>query len=358
MAAVLVGTPKLEALYRVCGERGPSADNGRGRRARPRSGLRRRHRSRAGSASERRRDHDRRPDGRRPERHAGDPAGVRAPRRHLLQLVGLVSGLLPVAGELPDRSLRPQPRGHGALLADRRLRALQRRRRAAGMARARGVCHGPHRQVPQRLRHRPPGDRAARMERVVRRGRPRDLPDVGLHAQRERPPGHLREPDRREPRQLPDRRLPREGARRHPPWQPVGPPVLPVACAAGPASRGGGDPTRDRGDRPLRSAPPRALRVAPFAAPARLQRARPVRQADVHAPLQAARRRGDRPHHGRVPRAARVAARGRRGGRGDRPRAARPGDARQHLPAVHLRQRLPARRARCSRTSRRAESPS
>ena len=116
-------------------------------------------------AAEHRPDHGRRP--------VGQPAAVphqderrdRRQGRHLRQLVRQLLALLPVALDHADRAVRAQPRGAGQPAAHRRLQQARAdaRQHAAGLAAARGLLHGAHRQVPERLRrdgsgHRgPPG---------------------------------------------------------------------------------------------------------------------------------------------------------------------------------------------------------
>ena len=72
------------------------------------------------------------------------------------------------------------------MASDRRLRAVRQGELPPSLAEARRLLLGAHRQVPQRLRQRHARRCATGLERVVRRGGSHDLPDVGLHAQRER----------------------------------------------------------------------------------------------------------------------------------------------------------------------------
>ena len=194
-------------------------------------------RGRQGQA-ERRADHDRRPDGRGHVGHDSHPARAGGPRHDLQPLVRVLSAVLPVARHDPDRALQPQPRRAGQPAAAGRLRAPRQGQHPARLAPAARLHHHPHRQVPERLRPRRAGRRAARVDRVARVGRPLDLPDVGIHAERERDAADLRPSQRAGPGALPARRLPREGRGLHPP--PLGPrqALLPVRGIPGPAHGG------------------------------------------------------------------------------------------------------------------------
>ena len=188
----------------------------------------------------------------------------------------------------------------------------------------RGLRHGPHRQVPQRLRPRRAGRRSARLDRVVRVGRPLDLPDVGLHAERERDAEDLREPRGRGSGALPDRRLPREGGGLHP--APLGPrqALLPVGRVPGPPRRGAPGPS-GRAGRRVRPAPRHKGRFASKPLP----RPPSFNELDVSdkprlppQPGAAARPSPHRHDHARLPGAPGGAAVGRRGGAADRRHAA------------------------------------
>ena len=162
--------------------------------------------------------------------------------------------------------------------AQRRLRQARQGQHPPGVAAAPGVRH---RHIGKFLNGYA-GGVPARVDRVVRVGRPIDLPDVGLHAERERHAEDLREPRRGGPGALPDRRLPPEGRGLHP--APLGPrqALLPVRRVPGPARRGARGPP---GERPLGApgaAAPGTVREQAAAAAAVLQRAGRVRQAGLH----------------------------------------------------------------------------
>ena len=115
-------------------------------------------------------------------------------RHDLREQLRLVPALLPLARDVPHRPVRPQQHGHGECGAAGRLpeAAPDAREHAAGVAAGGRLPHRPPRQVPERLRTRQPDRGAAGLERVVRLHRPVDVPLLRLHAERERPPGHVR----------------------------------------------------------------------------------------------------------------------------------------------------------------------
>ncbi len=99
-----------------------------------------------------RRRHDRRPDDRV---DAGDAQGATAadrPRHQLHPQLRQQPGLLPLPRHLPDRAVLAQQRGASQQPAERRDRGARRLRDPAGRAAARRLLHRPHRQVPERLR--------------------------------------------------------------------------------------------------------------------------------------------------------------------------------------------------------------
>ena len=69
---------------------------------------------------------------------------------------------------------------------------LDKRNTLPGLAAEGWLLHAHLRQVPERLRRPGAGRRAPGLERLARDGRLLDLPDVGLHDQRQRPLPHLR----------------------------------------------------------------------------------------------------------------------------------------------------------------------
>ena len=116
----------------------------------------------------------------RDAQHA-QPAG--RPRHDLPQQLRLLSALLPVPGDLPDRAVRAQPRRpHRPAL--RRSRQLE---HARGLAAAGQVPDRDGRQVPERLRrHGPVARDPAGLDPVVRAHRRHRAAPLRLQAQRER----------------------------------------------------------------------------------------------------------------------------------------------------------------------------
>ncbi len=318
-----------------CGDRRGSHDCGV---------VQRRRRAGSRAPSERRADHDRRPDGARHVRAAVRAPGDRGAGRDLPQLVRLLSPLLPLARHDAHRPLQPQPRRGEQPPAERGLRQARQGEHSAGVAPAPRIHDRPYRQVPERLW--PDRRRPARVDRVVRLDRSHDLQDVGLHAERERHLQDLRQPGGGGPRALPDRRLPPEGRGLHQAPLRSGEPVLPVGRVPGPALRGAGGAT---GGRPIGApgaAPQGPIRQQAAATPALVQRARRVRQAALHPQPGAADRPAAAGHdHHQLPGAPGGAALGGRSGARDRGRAALHRRAVEHLRGVHLRQRLLPRRA-------------
>ena len=122
----------------------------------------------------------RRPDDRRPDRRGppGDATHAPPPRpadgSHVRRLLRVLSGLLPLAGDLPHRPVRAQPPRDGPLSADAAATAASTAELAAGVAPATPATCTAHigkylngYGVQERRR------RAARLERVARRRRPR-----------------------------------------------------------------------------------------------------------------------------------------------------------------------------------------
>ena len=187
-----------------------------------------------------------------------------------------------------------------------------------------------------------PADRAARLDRLARRDRQEHVPDVGLHALRERPARTYGDFDDEDPALYQtdvyrDKAL--EAIRAH---AGGGRPVLPLARRSSPRTAR----SRGRAARRSRLRPPRAAprgRFADAAAPARPRSTRPTSATSrryVRRPARA-RARADRPRILRDFRARResllavdeAVARDRRRARAHR-------RARLDLHPVHLRQRL------------------
>ena len=147
----------------------------------------------SGAQAQHRGADDRRHARRRPGADAGDAAVDRRGRRDVHPRVCLVPAVLPVARDAQQRPVRAQPRRARQRPTARRLPGAHRPRQPAGpLAAGRGLLHGPHRQVPQRLRQSGTGDAAAGMVGLAGRHRRLDVPDVGLPAARARPARHLR----------------------------------------------------------------------------------------------------------------------------------------------------------------------
>ena len=152
-----------------------SLRGGSGPRCRRRGGDRRHRGARSGrrpgaDAAQRGRGDDRRPDG---GVTVDDAHGrVRAGREggYVRQQLHQLAAVLPVAQHVLHGPIRPQPRRARQQRARRRLHEVQRLEHPAAVAAAGRLPHDPHRQVPERLRHRDQRSdlRAARLERVVR----------------------------------------------------------------------------------------------------------------------------------------------------------------------------------------------
>ena len=271
---------------------------------------------------------------------------IAAPRHHVHAQLRVVLALLPVARDLPHRAVRPQPRRAGqqaarsaATRSSTRATTSRSGSSAPGIARSTSASSSTATGVTRRH------GGAARLERVVRLGRPLDLPLLGLHAQRERV-------------------LNTYGVGRNPifystdstrsaPWisshgtRPASSPSSSRSPSSPPTPARPREPDDPRGigTPAVGAAPPRPLRGNPAAAAARLQRGGRVRQAGLHPRPAADRPRPRRADPGELPAAARVAARRGRGGRPHPRRAPDRGRARRHARDLHLGQRLLPRRA-------------
>ena len=203
-------------------------------------------------------------------------------------------------------------------------RARAQGQHAPGLAAEGRLLHDPHRQVPQRLRPRRARRHPARLERLARRHRSQHLPDVGLHAQRER-----RRQDataRARARTLPPTRptscatrRSRRSARRAEQEA-----VLPVARVPRAARRGTGRESGTAGPTPPGAARPRHVREGEGARGSRVQRGRRAATSRRSSPRRSPRVAARASENATA--AAGVAARGRRRGRGDRRPAADSGE--------------------------------
>ena len=124
----------------------------------------------AAARAQRRRDRDRRPD-RSPTSTSmpADAAADRRPRRQLQQLGRVAVAVLPVAGDVPHRAVRAQPRRPQHRPAVRRLqrRSTTPSRSPCGCERA-GYEHRARRQVHEPVRQGRPQLRPARLDRLAR----------------------------------------------------------------------------------------------------------------------------------------------------------------------------------------------
>ena len=111
-----------------------------------------------GQAAQHPRRDDRRHGRDRPRADAEGPAAAGGEGNHLRRRDRLVSALLPGAGHVPHRSVRPQPRRRRELLSLWLVRHEAPRQHPAGVAAGRGLPHSAGRQVAERLR----GPRRAR----------------------------------------------------------------------------------------------------------------------------------------------------------------------------------------------------
>ena len=135
--------------------------------------------------------------------------------RALHALLRLLSAVLPVARDVPDRPVQPQQRGADEHAAEGRLRGARRRAHAAGVAERGGLPDLAHRQVPQRLR-------AAAASPTCRRAGPTGTAPstrartrcTATRSSRTASVRPLRQLRRRGPGALPDRRPARQGGRR------------------------------------------------------------------------------------------------------------------------------------------------
>ncbi len=323
------GAPSHYAQGRAC----PRRDRlpGPARAARARRAL-----ARGQQQAERDHVHHRRPDGARPDRDAEDAGPDRSAGSELPARVRLDVALLPIAHHRPDRRVRAQPPRHGQHPATGRLWRVQRQERPAGLAAAGGLPDDPHRQDAERVRHgderdlRPAGLGAVQRRR--RAGRVLRLHQAPFRVHRLRP-RRERGPRPVPPGRLPDRRLrgPGGGPDRRPLHEPLERPAL----HAGPVLRSArpGDP-RDEVPERLRD----------HAAPDRpeLQREERQGQARLDPEDLTVRSRADREDPDPLPAPARDAALGGRRDREDRQRALGQRSARQHVPDLHLGQRLHA----------------
>ncbi len=253
--------------------------------------------------------------------------------------------LLPVAGDVPDRPVRAQPRRAGEPAAERRLQHARQHEHAARLAAARRLPHRARRQVPERLRTAAgPRSRPAGASGTASVD-PTTYRLLRLHAQRERPARHLRDTARRTTRPTSTRRRPSTSsvaARRR-----TSPFFLSVAFLAphSGAPRDARTTRRRRRRSPRRGTGTRSPHEPlPTAAVASTRRTSPT-SPPAFATGGCLDRAAARQHPGELPAAARVAARGRRGGRSGSSTRSRRRRARQHADRVHLRQRLLPRRA-------------